>query len=131
MRAAVALLALAVLPAAAAVLNPPQLDPKYGEGCWVRFFNEPNFERPLGNLAGPMYINSIAGPGLIGEMNEEEFFRRARSVTVGPEAKLLAYAEPGFRNEIISLEPNREVKDLHAIGFPKKVASLKIVCGNR
>ena len=131
MRAAVALLALVVLPAAAAVLNPPQLDPEYGEGCWVRFFNEPNFERPLGNLAGPMYINSISEPGLIGEMNEEEFFRRARSVLVGPEASLLAYAEPGFRKEIFTLEPNREVSDLQAIGFPKDVASLKIACEKR
>ncbi|HUF81886.1 MAG TPA: hypothetical protein VMN03_12160, partial [Burkholderiales bacterium] len=81
------------LPAAAADLNPPQLDPKYGEGCWVRFFDEPRFERPLGRLAGAIYINSIAGPGLIGEMNEEEFFRRARSLVVGP-----------------------EVQDLHALG---------------
>ena len=119
MRSLLAAFALAALPAAAAVLNPPQLDPRYGEGCWVRFFNEPNFERPLGNLAGPMYINSITGPGLIGQMNEEEFFRRARSAVVGPEAKLLAYAEPGFNKEIFTLEPNREVKDLQAIGFPK------------
>ena len=126
------LVALALsLPVRAADLNPPQLDPRYGEGCWVRFFNGPNFERPLGNLAGAMYINSITGPGLIGQMNEEEFFRRARSLIVGPEAKLLAYAEPGFRKEIISLDPNREVRDLHAIGFPKKVASLKIVCEYR
>lgn len=131
MRASIAALALAALPAAAAVLNPPQLDPQHGDGCWVRFFNEPNFERPLGNLAGPMYINSLSEPGLIGEMNEEQFFRRVRSAVVGPEAKLLAYAEPGFRKELFTLEPNREVNDLQAIGFPKNVASLKIDCEKR
>ena len=119
---------LAALPAVAADLNPPQLDPKYGEGCWVRFFEEPGLERPLGRLAGAIYINSITGPGLIGQLNEEEFFRRARSLAVGPEARLIAYAEPGFRKEVFSLEPGREVKDLLALGFPKRVASLKVLC---
>lgn len=114
--------------ARAADINPPQLDPNYGEGCWVRFFEEPGLEHPLGRLSGAMYINSIAGPGLIGSMNEEQFFRRARSLVVGPEARLTAYAERGFREEVFSLEPGREVKDLHALGFPKKIASLKILC---
>jgi hypothetical protein len=122
------LMAVAWLPAAAQVGQMPALDPKYGEGCWVRFFEEPGLEQPLGRLAGAVYINSISGPGLIGQMNEEEFFRRARSVAVGPEARLTAYAERGFRQEVFSLEPGREVKDLHALGFPKKVASLKILC---
>lgn len=119
------------LSAGAADINPPQLDPRYGEGCWVRFFNEPAFEQPLGRLAGAVYINSITGPGLIGNMNEEEFFRRARSLVVGPEARLIAYAEPGFRKEVFSLEPQREVKDLRELGFPKGVASLKILCEYR
>lgn len=119
------------LPAGAADLNPPQLDPKYGEGCWVRFFNEPSFKEPLGRLAGALYINSITGPGLIGQMDEEEFFRRARSAIVGPEARLTAYAERGFRKEAFTLEPGREVKDLRELGFPKGIASLKILCEYR
>jgi hypothetical protein len=123
-----AALLLAALSAAAADLNPPQLDPKYGEGCWVRFFAEAGFEQPLGRLAGAVYIVSISAPGLIGEMNEENFFRRAHSLVVGPEATLTAYAEAGFRREVFSLEPGREVKDLRALGFPKRVASLKILC---
>lgn len=121
----------ACLPAAAADLNPPQLDPKYGEGCWVRFFEEPGLERPLGRLAGAVYVNSLSGPGLIGGMNEEEFFRRVRSLVVGPEARLTAYAERGFSKEMFTLEPGREVEDLRALGFPKQVASLKILCEYR
>ena len=116
------------LSAGAADPTPPQHDPRDGDGCWVNYFNEPGFEEPLGRLAGAVYINSIAGPGLIGQMNEEQFFRRARSLVVGPEARLTAYAERGFRAEVFSLEPGREVKDLRALGFPKKVASLKILC---
>lgn len=123
-----ALLFALSLPAAAVDLNPPQLDPKYSEGCWVRFFDKPGMKEPFGRIAGQLYINSIAPPGLIGNMNEEEFFRRARSLEVGPEARFVAYAEPGFRKEILDLEPGRELPDLRAIGFPKEVASLKIVC---
>jgi hypothetical protein len=123
------LLASLALPAGAAELGPaPTLDPKYGEGCWVRFFDRTGFEGPLGQLAGAVYINSLSGPGLIGMMNEEEFFRRAESLIVGPEARLIAYAERGFRQELFTLEPGREVKDLRAIGFPQKVASLKVAC---
>jgi hypothetical protein len=119
-------LLLAALPVAAA-------EPKYGEGCWVRFFEQSGLEQPLGRLAGAVYINSVSGPGpgLIGKMNEEEFFRRSRSLVVGPEARLTAYAERGFRGELFSLEPSREVEDLRALGFPKKVASLKILCEYR
>jgi hypothetical protein len=119
---------LAALPAGAADLNPPQLHPEAGDGCWVRFFDGPNFEQPLGRLDGGLYINSIANPGLIGRMDERQFFQRTRSLIVGPEARLVAYAEPGFRKEILSLEPRREVKDLRALGFPERVASLKILC---
>jgi hypothetical protein len=99
----------------------------------VRFFEQPGLEQPLGRLAGAVYINSVSGPGpgLIGKMNEEEFFRRSRSLVVGPEARLTAYAERGFRGELFSLEPSREVEDLRALGFPKKVASLKILCEYR
>jgi hypothetical protein len=125
-----ALLALIglTLPAAAADLHPPQLDRKFGEGCWVRFFEDADLKRPLGRLAGALYINSLSGPLLIGQMNEEEFFRRARGAVVGPEARLIAYAERGFRDELFTLEPGREVKDLRALGFAEKVASLKILC---
>lgn len=112
-------------------INPPQLDRRFGEGCWVRFFEAPDFGQPLGRLAGALYVNSFARPGLIGRMSEAEFFGRSRSLVVGPEARLIAYAEPGFREELFALEPGREVKDLNALGFPKKAASLKIVCDYR
>ena len=107
------------------------LPAKAAAGCWVRFFEEPGFERPLGRLAGAVYVNSISGPGLIGEIHQEEFFRRARSAIVGPQAKLTAYAERGFRDEVVLLPPGRKVEDLRALGFPKRIASLKILCEHR
>lgn len=106
----------------------PTIDPKYGEGCWVRFFDDADLDKPLAILPGGTYINSIAPPGLIGTMDEEDFFRRVRSVKVGREAKLIVYSERGFREELFALEPGTEVADLRTMGFPQKVASLKIVC---
>ena len=115
-------------PALAIDTNPSYLDPEYGEGCWVRFFEDANFERPLGRIGRSTYINSLAAPGLIGEMQIPEFFRRASSLVVGPEARLIAYGEPGFRKEVLNFEARREVPDLQAVGFPERVASLKIDC---
>lgn len=108
--------------------SPSYLDPKQGEGCWVQFFDEREFARPMGRLAGNLYLNSTAGPGLIGRMSDEEFLRRAQSLIVGPEANLIAYAEPGFDREIVRFEAGRKVPALREAGFPEKVASLKIAC---
>jgi hypothetical protein len=116
------------LPAGAVDPSPTTVDPRAGEGCWALVFQQANFEGPQGRLPGRLYINSIAGPGMIGDLSDREFLKSARSLVMGPEATLLAYAEPGFRKEIISLEPGQKVKDLREIGFPAQIASLKIVC---
>lgn len=127
-----ALAASPALTAAASGLGTlPTLDRKDGEGCWVRFFEDPGFKHPMTRVPGPLYINSISAPGLIGMRDEEEFFAEAGSVLVGPEAKLVVYAEPGFRDELFTLEPGKGVDELRALGFPDKVASLKIICERR
>jgi hypothetical protein len=118
-------------PALAADPSPSTLDPKAGEGCWVRFFSAKAFEQPMGRLAGATYINSLAAPGFIGKLGVEEYFGRARSAIVGPEARLVLYAEPGFREQSAKLDPGRRIADLEELGFPKGVASLKIVCAKR
>jgi hypothetical protein len=115
-------------PVIAADPSPATVDPKTGEGCWVRFFAEPDFKRPIGRLAGGMYIYSIEKPGLIGEVSEKKFLNEARSAIVGPEATLRAYSEPGFDKELVVFEPQRKVAALRALGFPARIASLKITC---
>jgi hypothetical protein len=50
--------------------------------------------------------------------------RRHDSCTGG----FMIRAEPGFRKEILTFEPRREVEDLRALGFPERIASLKILC---
>jgi hypothetical protein len=121
-------LVLAATPALAADPTPSTVDPKAGEGCWVRFFSAKDFKQPMGRLAGATYINSLAAPGLIGNLDVKEYFGLVRSAVVGPEALLVLYAEPGFREESAKLDPGRKVADLGEFGFPKNVASLKIIC---
>ena len=86
------------------------------------------FEQPMASLTGALYINSLAAPGLIGALTVKDYFNRARSVTVGPEALLIAYSQPGFRDELVRLEAGRRVGDLSQVGFPKRAASLKVIC---
>lgn len=102
--------------------------PRYGEGCWVRFFDGKTFEAPLGIVGSSAYLNSFTGPGLIGHLDLPEFFRRASSLEVGPQARLILYGEPGFREEILTLEPGHKQPDLEAIRFHERAASLKVTC---
>lgn len=128
LRLALLVLLLAAAPVLAADPSPATLDAKEGEGCWVRFFSAKAFEQPMGRLAGATYINSLAAPGFIGKLGVDDYFGRARSAIVGPEAQLVLYAEPGFREQSAKLAPGRKIADLGELGFPKGVASLKIVC---
>lgn len=128
MRLALLVVLLVAARALAADPRPSTLERKAEEGCWVRFFSAKDFEQPMGRLAGATYINSLAAPGFIGKVGVDDYFDRARSAVVGPEALLFLYAEPGFREEKAKLEPGRRVADLAKLGFPKDVASLKIVC---
>jgi hypothetical protein len=121
---------LVATPAFAADPTPPATPPKAGEGCWVRFFSSTDFERPLGRLAEGRSISSLAAPGT-GNEDVVEYVTRARSMVLGPGARLVAYAEPGFRDELATFEPRQHVPDLEQIGFARRVASLKVICALR
>jgi hypothetical protein len=83
----------------------------------VRFFSGKDFSHPMGLVKGSLSIAKV-----------KERFIRAQSVVLGPEARLVAYAEPGFRDELATFEPRQHVPDLREIGFARRVASLKITC---
>jgi hypothetical protein len=99
------------------------------EGCWVRFFGEAYFKRPLARVVGTLFLNSVMGPGYIDAVSVRDFPRRVRSLAVGPDARLFVYAEPGFRSEVAAVGPDDKVPDVGELGFPKSVGSLKILCG--
>jgi hypothetical protein len=98
------------------------------EGCWVRFFGDEDFKRPIARVVGALFLNSVFGPGYIDAVSVRDFPRRVRSLAVGPEARVFVYAEPGFKSEVANLGPDDKVPDLASIGFPKAVGSLKILC---
>jgi hypothetical protein len=122
-----ALLSVA-LNAAAADTSPSFVQPKAGEGCWTRFFAKPQYKQPMGLLGGSLYVNSLAAPGFIGNLRVRDYFSRARSVEVGPNAQVILYAARGFDQEIARVRPGSKMPDLDAIGFHKRVESLKIAC---
>jgi hypothetical protein len=97
----------------------------------VHFFAAQDFAQPMDRLSGALYVNSVAPPGFLGRYSEKEYLRRAGSVVIGPEARLLAYAQPGFQGQIFAFEPGRRVRDLHELEFAARVASLKIQCQMR
>ena len=98
------------------------------EGCWVRFFGDEEFKRPIARVVGALFLNSVFGPGYIDAVSVRDFPRRVRSLAVGPEARLFVYAEPGFKSEVAAIGPDDKMADLGCIGFPKGVGSLKIIC---
>ena len=109
--------------ASAADPSPSFVQPKAAEGCWARFYGQPGFQEPMGLLSG-----ALASPGLIGHLDVREYFSRAHSAAVGPSAEMIVYAAPGFDEEIARVGPGQKVANLATIGFPQRVASLKIVC---
>jgi len=118
----------AAFSANAADTSPSFVQPKAGDGCWARFYGEPGFKEPMGLLGGALYVNSLAAPGFIGNLEVREYFSRVRSAAAGPSAQIILYAAPGFDQEIARVAPGQKVADLAAIGFPRQVESLKIVC---
>ena len=127
-RSALLLLALA-LPCVAAQAAARSPAPRPPDGCWVRFFGESDFKRPIARVVGNLFLNSVFGPGYVDSISVRDFPRRVRSVAVGPDARMFVYAEPGFQNQLASVGPDDKVSDVGPLGFPKQVGSLKILCG--
>jgi hypothetical protein len=125
------LLAIAVaalLPAGALGVDPTPsyVEPSEGEGCWVLFFAEPDFKRPIGRLPGRVYVGSLTAPGKIGEVDTREFFSYVESIQVGPEASLEVYGEPMFEKRISTLKPGERIADARPIR--ERMQSMKILC---
>ena len=127
LRPALFLLALA-LPCAAPQAAARSPAPRPADRCWVKFFGETDFKRPVARVVGNLLLNSVSGPGYIDSVSVREFPRRVRSLVVGPEARLFIYAEPGFQRELASVGPDDKVADVGPLGFPQQVGSLKILC---
>ena len=107
--------------------------PPYAEkGCWARFYEQADFGEPMRQIEGPTFVEAIPG-GVIKVPDQETagvqpLFVEARSLQVGPHARVLGYRETLFRGEATVLAPGTVVRDAAAIGYPQRFASLKLQC---
>jgi hypothetical protein len=130
-----ALIVLAAL-LLAACHGPPKRDvfiPPYAEkGCWAQFYELADFGAPMRQVEGPIYVEAIPGsivlvPGLE-QIPPRPVFEEARSLIVGPNARLVGYSETLFRGTPTVLDPGTKLADAATLGYPRRFASLTLEC---
>ena len=128
---------LAATLAATACAGPPResdffLPPYADKGCWARFYEQADFGGPMRQIEGPTFVEAIPGGVIVVPDMEtagvQPLFVEARSLQVGPHARLLGYQEPMFRGDTTVLEAGTMVRDAAGIGYPRVFASLKLQC---
>ena len=120
----------------AACHGPPKRDvfiPPYAEkGCWAQFYELADFGAPMRQVEGPIYVEAIPGsivlvPGLE-QIPPRPVFEAARSLIVGPNARLVGYSETLFRGTPTVLDPGTKLADAATLGYPRRFASLTLEC---
>jgi len=120
----------------AACSGPPERDvfiPPYAQkGCWAQFYEQAGFGPPAYQLEGPTYVEAIPGSiVLVPDLDRippQPLFERARSLIVGPNAKLVGYTETLFRGTPTVLDPGTKVPDAASVGYPQRFVSLTLEC---
>lgn len=93
--------------------------------CWVKIYDEENFSwsDDRDQLWGPAEyptLNHIPGAG------EDDWNNDIESIKVGPRARVILYADEGFRGPAISFGPGEQVPDLDAYDFGDRAESMRI-----
>ena len=83
-------------------------------GCWVHAFQRTQYRPPVTTYTGPSH--------------EPLFLKHARSLIVGPKARLLGYAEQRYDERTLELGPGARLPDLQAIAFHRRVDSFQVAC---
>lgn len=123
--------------AAAGCVSPPRerdffLPPYADKGCWARFYEEPDFGAPLRQIEGPTFVEAVPGETVeVPDMKEagvQPLFVEARSLAIGPHARLVGYSETLFRGEATVVPRGSQVRDASVIGYPERFASIRLFC---
>jgi hypothetical protein len=120
----------------AACSGPPKRDvfiPPYAEkGCWAQFYEQADFGAPMYQAEGPMYVEAIPGSIILvpdlERIPPQPLFEKARSLIVGPNAKVVGYTETLFRGTPTVLDPGTRVPDTASVGYPQRFLSLTLEC---
>lgn len=107
-----------LLPGAAALLlllsaNVPAAG---DDGCWVHAFGREQFRPPVTTYTGPS--------------QQRVFIKQARSLIVGPGARLVGYRRGEYQAQAQTLEigPGERIAELASIDFHRRVQSFEVVC---
>lgn len=108
------------------------INPQGKQGCWASFFGSTDFRAPAVQFTGRTYIESFE-PQAVAEPELQQaggapFLKRARSLALGPHARLVGYTGEWFDKPSLELEPGRRIGDLSAIDFHARVQSFKVLC---
>lgn len=137
LRRAISSLALLVAVAAqSGCVQVPERDvfvpPYAAKGCWARLYGAAQFAGPVRQLEGPVFVEALSGSPVIVPGAErippQPLFSEMRSVEVGPHARIVAYAEPLFRQPVLEWPPGTRVPDLAALAFHAKAQSFTLRC---
>ena len=120
----------------AACHGPPERDvfiPPYAEkGCWAQFYELADFGAPMHQVEGPIYVEAIPGSiVLVPDLEQilpQPLFEEARSLIVGPNAKVVGYSETLFRGTPTVLDRGTRVPDAASVGYPQRFFSLTLEC---
>jgi hypothetical protein len=107
--------------------------PPYAEkGCWAQFYEQADFGSPMYQADGPLYVEAIPGSIVVvpdlDRIPPQPLFEKARSLVVGPNARLVGYAETLFRGTPTVLDPGTKVPNAASVGYPQRFLSLTLEC---
>jgi hypothetical protein len=120
----------------AACHGPPERDvfvPPYADkGCWAQFYEAPDFGAPMHQVEGPLFVEAIPGSIILvahlEQIPPQPLFEEARSLIVGPNARLVGYTETLFRGTPTVLDPGTRVANTASVGYPQRFVSLTLEC---
>lgn len=96
-------------------------DDKLANGCWVRFYEDDDFE-------GESVL--VVGPIEVAELDDFTRFGSPDSAVAGGRAEVSLFDEPNFEEKSANLKPGQRVPDLgdEKQGLFENIESLRIKC---
>lgn len=94
-----------------------------GNGCWVRFYDDPNYKGNNLTLVGPVDMPRMTVPGAV--------WHNWDSAIVGPKARVTVYDNTDFHQKDATLSAGQHVPDLkkRELGWFEEVKSARVSCG--
>jgi hypothetical protein len=107
------------------VMVPVQVSKDIGmdKGCWVKLYDQKDFQGDSFTLIGPINLPEMVGPFGFNWEN------KIRSLETGPKANLTIYDNRNFKDQDKFIDPNKKVPDLSKrMGFFDDFRSMMLSC---